>query len=267
MSGAGHGPHVGSRLLSLSAGTILDVAPADAVDVAAAAGFAAVGVWYDHSTWTADVARKVAARLDHHGLIALDIEPIMLGRGDDHGEAIVDAALHVGARHVLVASRDGENQRVSDRLASLAERLTGTPVRLVLEFLPALGVRTFAQAREIVDSVGHPALGILVDALHLARSGSTIDDVRRTPTQLLPYVQLCDAPADLADPTVERLIHEALHGRSLPGDGSLALDELLDAAPAADVSLEIRSAELMAAFSDPVERARAVLASVHTTER
>jgi sugar phosphate isomerase/epimerase len=257
-------PFVGDRLLSLAAGTALDVSPPDLVDVAAAAGFPAVGVWFDATTFTTSVARQVRARLDHHGLLALDIEPIMLTAGDhqDHGEAIVDAAFEVGARHVLVASRQPDDGLVAARLAALAERCAGTEVVLVLEFLPALATRTLQQATSIVARVDHPNVRVLVDALHLARSGGTPADVAALPPGTVPYLQLCDAPAVLADTSPAGLIHEALHARLLPGEGDLPLQALLDAVPGVPVSFEQRSAPLRERHPDPVERARAVRASV-----
>src|SRR5215218_6314289 len=92
------------RLLSLAAGTVLDAGAPGTVDAAAKAGFAAVGIWFDPSTWTADTSAVVRQRLDATGLVALDIEPVILGRGADPGDAIVDTAAEIGARHVLVAS-------------------------------------------------------------------------------------------------------------------------------------------------------------------
>lgn len=255
-------PHVGERLLSLAAGTHIDVSPPDTVDAAAAAGFRAVGVWFDAETWSDEVARSVRSRLDHHGLVALDIEPIMLTPAGDHGEAIVDAAVAVGARNILVASREPDDGRVAARLAELAERAEGTGIALVLEFLPALSTRTLAQATAIVERVAHPQVGVLIDALHLARAGETPGDVRRVSSHLLPYLQLCDAPATIDDTSPMGLIHEALHARLLPGQGALPLDELLAAVPGVPLSFEVRSAHLRDTIPDPVERARAVLASV-----
>jgi sugar phosphate isomerase/epimerase len=190
-------PQVGSRLLSLAAGTLPEFGPAETVDAAAAAGFPAVGVWFDPATWSPQVLRSVAARLDHHGLVVLDVEPVMLGSADDHGEAIVDAAIELGAQHVLVASREADNGAVADRLATLAARTDGSYVSLVLEFLPALGVRTFAQANSIVDQVAHPAVGVLVDALHLARAGESPEVLRSAPSGRLR--RRCAARRSVAD--------------------------------------------------------------------
>jgi sugar phosphate isomerase/epimerase len=253
------------RLVSLAAGTILDVGPVEAVDVAADAGFGAVGIWFDPTTWTNKTAERVRARAANRGISVLDVEPVMLMPADasvhDHGDAIVDAAVRLGARNVLVASRDADDARVAARLRQLAERLDGlggTDIRIVLEFLPILAVRTLPQALAIVADADHPRLGVLVDALHLARAGHTPADLAHVDRHLLPYLQLCDAPAAPADPSIPSLLHEALHGRLLPGDGGLPLIDLLHTVPEVPVSLELRSEVLRTDHHDPVERAHLV---------
>lgn len=256
----------GMRTISLAAGTILDVGPADAVDVAADTGFASVGIWFDASTWTDAVADDVRARAAQRGLIILDIEPIIMlpeaSSGSDNGEAIVDAAMRIGARNILVASRDPDDARVAARLRALAERLEGSDIRLVLEFLPIMAVRTLPQALAIVQAADHPRLGVLVDNLHLSRAGHQPADLATLDTHLLPYIQICDAPAAPADTTIPTLLYEALHGRLLPGDGSLPIGELLAVVRDVPISMELRSESLRTAFPDPVERARAVRLSM-----
>ena len=250
------------RLLSLAAGTILDVGPAEAVDVAAAAGFPAVGVWFDPDTWSDATSRSVAARLAGTGLVALDIEPVILGRGADHGERVVEAAAAVGARHILVASGPATRGEVVDRLGELAATAASAApgVVLVLEFLPIFTVGTLDAAVGVVTEIGTPNLGVLVDMLHLARSGGSPADLTEVDPALLPYLQLADAPTERpADAAALR--DEALHGRLLPGDGALPLREVLAAVPAVPVSVELRSRALNDRHPDPVERARAVLAA------
>jgi sugar phosphate isomerase/epimerase len=250
------------RTISLAAGTILDVGPADAVDVAADAGFGWVGIWFDASTWSDAVADEVSARALARGVGILDIEPIMLtpagSSANDHGDAIVDAAIRIGAHNILVASRDTDDARVADRLRALAALLAGTDIRLVLEFLPILGVRTLPQALLIVTAVGDPRVGVLVDSLHLARADHAPADLAALDADLLPYLQVCDAPAAPPDMAITTLLHEALHGRLLPGDGALPIKDLLTIVPAVPISLELRSEVLQTSYPDPVERARVV---------
>ena len=71
---------------------MLDVDPATAVDVAAAAGFGAVGLWFDGTTWDSTTTAAVARRLHRTGLTALDIEPVILGRGPDDGDRMIGVA-------------------------------------------------------------------------------------------------------------------------------------------------------------------------------
>jgi sugar phosphate isomerase/epimerase len=256
------------RLVSLAAGTILDVGPADVVRVAADAGWPAVGIWFDPATWTTKVATDVAAALASAGTVALDIEPIILVPDGpvvpDDAVRLVDAGLQIGARNVLVASRDPDHARVADAVRRLCEQVEGSTMRIVLEFLPVLAVRTLADALTIVRQVDHPTAGVLVDALHLVRSGGSVDEVAAitaTDPDLLPYAQLCDVAAQ-EPPDMRELLDEALHGRLLPGDGVAPLVQLLDALPAGSpISLELRSRQLMTDYPDPVERARAVLAA------
>jgi sugar phosphate isomerase/epimerase len=259
---------VNGRLVSLAAGTILDVGPVDAVRVATDAGWPAVGIWFDPATWTTKVANDVAAALASAGTAALDIEPIILAPDGavvpDDAVRLVEAGLEIGARHVLVASRDPDHVRVAEAVRRLCGRVEGTQMRIVLEFLPVLAIRTFADAISIVQHVDHPAAGVLVDALHLVRSGGSVDEVAAitaSDPNLLPYAQLCDVAAQ-EPPDMRELLDEALHGRLLPGDGVAPLVGLLDALPAGSpISLELRSRQLLTDFPDPVGRAQAVLAA------
>jgi len=253
-----------ARVLSLAAGTILDVSPADAVSVAAAAGWPAVGAWFDPDTWTDAVAADVAARAAGSGVRVLDIEPFIFGRGATHQQAIVDAAAHVDARFLLAAGGLAVPGEVADGLAQLCARAAVTAPNLVvvLEFLPIFSVGTLEAAVAVVKEVAAPNLAVLVDTLHLARSNGSPADVAALAALdagLFPYVQIADATAAPGDTSSAGLRDEALHGRLLPGDGALPIAELLAAVPAADVSVELRSRELMSAFPDPVERARRVL--------
>lgn len=252
-----------NRLLSLAAGTMLEFAPAETIRAAADTGFGAVGIWFDHDSWTHATTNEIRRRLDDTGLIALDVEPVMVSPDGDHGDAIVDAAIALGARHVLVASLDDDHPRVAARLAQLADRLGDAPVRLVLEFLPSLGVRTLADAVAIVRAVGRPEVGILIDTLHLARSGGAPADIAQLNLNLFPYLQMCDAAAEPADPSRRGLLDEALHHRLLPGDGALPLDAYLHAVPEVPLSFEIRSRALRERYADATERARAVWAATH----
>lgn len=244
------------RVLSLAAGVCPETGPADFVSACATAGWAACGIWFDPETWNATVAGEVRRRLDDTGLLALDMEPIFVTPDGDHGEAMIEAAAAIGARHLLVVSRGVDDDRFVERFGELCDLAADHDIGCSLEFMRFMSVRDLPQALRVVERTDRANAAVLVDLLHLARTGGTVADVASIDPALLPYVQLCDAPQ--APP--QDLYTEAVDGRLLPGDGELPVVDLVDALPRGTaLSMEIRSAALRSAWPDPVDRARHVL--------
>jgi sugar phosphate isomerase/epimerase len=205
----------------------------------------------------------VEAVLTSSRIQPLDIEVIWLRAGrtvSDTARRLIDIGGSLGAQNVLIVSSNPDHDDAKFQFAQLCELAAAAGMRAVLEFLMIGEVSTLAQALEIVRSVDHPAGGVLIDALHLARSNGTPADVRSVDRALLPYAQLCDAPASLRAHDHAAYLADALDGRCCPGEGELRLHALVDALPAGTpFSLEIRSSALRGRFGDPVDRARAVL--------
>ena len=81
-------------------------------------------------------------------------------------------------------------------------------VRVALEaFSQAAQLRTLGHVREIVAKAGHPAVGLLVDAYHLVRSGDGLAVLEDLRPEEIAYVQYSDAPRDGGQPgqTSDRL--------------------------------------------------------------
>ena len=246
------------RLLSLAAGVQTDVAPADMVTVAHEAGWPAVGIWFDGKVWDDKTSREVRQRLDDTGIVALDIEPIIPSvDGNDFAEQLIEAAVIIGAQHILFTSRLKDQARTTERYQQVCELAEPHGIKVVCEFLPIFPLNTLSMAADIVGTSGVSNGGVLIDNLHLSRSGSSIDDVKAMPIDLFPYLQICDAPAQC--PTdFGGLLDEALNGRLCPGEGSLPIVELLKAVPAVPLSFEVRS-KFLRDIADPVARAKYLL--------
>jgi len=98
-------------------------------------------------------------------------------------------------------------------------------IDIVLESCPVLTIQTVAQALEIIAAINQPHFGLLVDTLHVSRSGE-VDLLKAIDPGLIRYVQLCDAP--LAQPAnAAAYMDQALYERMLPGDGELPLLDIL----------------------------------------
>lgn len=250
----------------MASGIMPEASPVDLVECAAAAGFDYGGMWIDLQSWTATTTRQVRSALAATGLPLLDAEVIWIKPGlpDPGHDRMVDIGLELGARNMLCVSSDPDAGATAAKLVRLAER-AGSDIAINLEFGLFTEVKTIADAVSIVEAVDHPAMGLLIDALHWTRSRGSIDQVAKLPRQWLHYVQLCDAPAPGADPAdPAAILEEAIDGRVPMGQGGLALSELLSALPdTIDVAVEERSRALRDGWPDLRERA----ARLHATSR
>lgn len=250
-------------LLSLAAGVLPDFAPDVIANAAGEAGYPATGIWFDAATWTDSVTRRVGAALEAHRLTALDIEVIWIRPGRTitaDAERLIATGGELGARNVLVVSANPDPAETRHQFAQLCELAAAAGMRAALEFLMIGAVQTLDQALAVVRDVGHPAGAVLVDALHLQRCGATPEALADVEPRLMPYAQLCDAPATLENADAQRWLEDAVDGRSAPGEAGLPLVRLLKALPpGTPLSLEVRSRRYRETFPDPVERARAVL--------
>lgn len=256
----------GRRRISLAAGTVLDVPAVAAVELAAAAGYDAVGLRFTPPGPTDDEVTVVRRVLDDTGLAVLDVEYVRLTGLDDAvawARRLAHIGVQLGARFLLTVVDDADRNRAAAHLAQLARQCAALDgPRPAVEAMPFSELATLDDAVVVLDaaeatSTRPPRAVLLVDALHVARADTDLRRLQAIDAALVPYVQLCDAPAD--PPTDGDLAHEARHARLLPGDGALDLAGLLAAVPAAaDISVEVQSRFLTAHLAAP-ERARRAL--------
>jgi sugar phosphate isomerase/epimerase len=247
--------------LSLPPLTIGNAGPLAVIAAAAAAGFDAVGLRLLAAPGTAAAEplignpRRIAetgARLADSGLVMLSATGIWLESGTDVASLrpALETAATLGSRYFLTVGNDPEPGRLRDNFARLAEAAGGYGLTLALEFMPAARVNSLAMANGLVAGTAHA--GILVDALHLARSGGTPAEVAALPPGRIAYFQLCDAAAKAPPPA--ELRREALMGRLHPGEGGLSLLALMDALPA-DIDIDLETPVAADADLPPLARA------------
>src|SRR3546814_5647456 len=88
-------------------------------------------------------------------------------------------------------------------------------VTVTIESCPMLTVKTLAQALDVISAVNLPNFKLLIDTMHIVRSGESEDIVRLDP-MLIDYVQISDGPMSVPDP--QHYMSEAMHERMVPGD-------------------------------------------------
>jgi len=240
-----------SRTYSLAYLSSHRCTPPEAIRVAAAGGYAHVGLrlWpnapgapQQQLLGLPQVLRETQAAQKDTGVGVLDLEIIRIGPDfDPHTwDALYDAGAALQARAILVAGDDPDTSRLSAHYARLCEVMQPYGLTADLEFMPWTAVPNARSALEVIRQAGHPAnAGILVDALHVGRSRTTLDDIRALPRSLLHYAQICDAEAGTHFST-EAMIHTARCERLLPGEGSIDLHGLFAALPAdLPISVEV----------------------------
>ena len=234
---------------SLAHLTVLGTSPVELVQIAAAAGYdyasirtTAVAPGEVVAPLAGDpvMVRRVRRRLADTGLRVLDVELVRLGPDDEPEpyRALLDAAAQVGARHVIAQLPDPDRARAADRLGRLCDLAADVGLTVDLEFPSWTETADLAAAAAIVADADRPNAGVLVDALHFFRSGSSLDALGDLPRDWFRFAQLCDAPAD-PPPDVAGLVHAARSARSLPGYGELPLDALVGRLPTVPYSLEV----------------------------
>lgn len=225
------------------------------------AGYSDAGLMVRPQEWEATWEAELLALKEKHGLGYLDVEVLWIPKGgvlDTGHQLIVDVGGRLGAEHVLVVSDEADADKLAPALEQISLWCAPYDLRPMLEFLRITSVTSLRQAQELLSSSSEHNFGILLDSLHLMRSG----ELKHLPVldaALHPYIQLCDGMRTCAEDP-QSLLADAIDKRSAPGEGELPLQGLLTALPATTpVSLEVRSKHYRDTYVNPLARARAVL--------
>lgn len=244
--------------------------PLETIDAACVAGFGRVGIricgrrpgdpYPTPVIGQPTMIKALRSRAAQDGVAISNISAYQFYPDVDWGQLApaVETGHALGARIMVVNGFDPDLHRFGDRLARYTEAAAAADMRVALEFLPYSAVRNLAQALEVINRCGAPA-GLLLDALHLARSGGAPSELQALTAEQVVFAQLCDAPASAAQTSDEALMQEARSARLPAGTGQLPLDAFLDALPqGVEIEYEVARADL--AHATPHEKALAASA-------
>jgi len=241
-----------TRQYSLAQLTALPCNPPQLLRIAHTIGCAAIGIRMlpaspggTHYPLMHDAAllRETLACQRDTGVKILDLEIIRIGDTFQPRDytAFMETGAQLGARHILVAGDDMDLSRLTASYAALCEAARPLGLTCDLECMPWTPVCNIGTATHIVHSAAQPNAALLIDALHFARSGSSLDEITALPRHWLNYAQICDGkvPGPMTD---EEMIFDARCERLLPGEGGIDLLALFAALPAdLPISIEIPS--------------------------
>lgn len=248
-----------TRLLSLAALMALPLAPPQMIQLAADAGCNAAGLRLLPAAPgglayplmdNPPMLRETLAVMAGTGVTVLDLEIIRIGADFDARDCLpfLDVGAQLGAAHVLVAGDDPDEARLTQRFAALCDLLQPYGLTAELEFMPWTPCRDLAAAQRVVAAAARPNAGVLVDALHFARSGSTLAQLDELPRECLRYAQMCDGAVP-GPSSFEGMIFDARCERALPGEGGIDLRALFaHLPPGITISIEVPSESRAAAM-------------------
>ena len=248
--------------LFLAAGTVLAAPPEEQIRAAAAAGFDGCGLRLDPATCSAAAVARLARVARSEGVLVLDIEVVRLTTPEPTPDQrhLVAIGADLGARWVLTVSEVADPDDRRRGIEIMAEVAQCNGMRIALEFMGFTAVPNLAAALRLWSMIGAP-VGVLIDALHLHRTGGTPAEVAMMPSGSLGYLQLCDVGPGPGPDGAAALAAEARHHRLMPGDGAIDLAALVASVPKGTaVTVEVQN-DSLAARHDPADLARRAYAA------
>jgi sugar phosphate isomerase/epimerase len=140
----------------------------------------------------------------------------------------IEIVAELGAPRINTVSFDLDLQRTLEQFEAVTGMAAAAGMDTTMEFGPAKPVPSLADAIEVVRKIDRPDFRLLIDTMHLFRSGATVTEVAALDPELIGYVQLCDVPLV---PTNPDYMDEACFERMIPGTGELPLLEILSVLP------------------------------------
>jgi sugar phosphate isomerase/epimerase len=216
----------------------------------------------------------LAAMRDTGVSVSLGEGFVILPGGDvcEASKADLDAMAELGVKRINCAAFDPDLTRTFDQLGTLTDLAATLGIETLVEFAPVFSIADLPTALAAIRHVGRRECRLLVDTMHVARTGATAEDLAALDPKTIGYVQLCDAPLVAKIPDY---MEEARYERMVPGTGELPLVDMLAALPAdLIIGLEVPQRSLADAGIGPevrmrrcVEGARNILKRLNRDQR
>jgi sugar phosphate isomerase/epimerase len=137
-------------------------------------------------------------------------------------EILAPAFIKIGSQ---LGPRTTHPESLIAPLQELADQAADRGTRVAIETMPFSIIATVPMGAEIVAAADHPAVGLLVDAWHVFRAGTPLDELLDSLTpEMIFGVELDDAAADV----VGTLFEDTVDRRLLCGEGCFDLPALVN---------------------------------------
>ncbi|BBY30832.1 sugar phosphate isomerase/epimerase family protein [Mycolicibacterium sediminis] len=211
---------------------------AERIKAIAEAGYVGMGLIQDDLRVIRDSIgfSQLRSLIDAAGLTHAEIELIerwWIPRGaDGHSyevrELLFDAADVLRPAFIKIGSELGppatRPDELIEQLRRLADEAATHGTRIAIETMPFSRIATVPMGADIVTAADHPGVGLLVDAWHVFRAGTSLDELSDALTPGMVFGVELDDAADEVDGT---LFEDTVHNRLLCGEGEFDLPGLV----------------------------------------
>jgi len=207
---------------------------AERVAAVADAGFVGMGLIADDLRAVRDSIGFATLRdmIADAGLTHVEIELIerwwiprgVPGNTYDVRDLLFEAADVLSPSFIKIGSENGPTTddplRLVEPLRLLANEARAHGTRVAIEPMPFSAITTVPMGAEIIHAAAHPAAGLVVDAWHVFRAGTALDELDAALSSEHVFgVELNDA----ADHVVGTLFEDTVQNRLLCGEGTFDL--------------------------------------------
>lgn len=235
---------------SLAHLTVLGCAPPEMTYIAARAGYEFVSIRciymglpgepnYELAK-NPEMLRQTQRALKETGVRLHDIELARIKDEVDPKSYLpaLEVAAELGARAVLSSIWTPEREYAIEKFGELCDLARQFNLTVDLEPVPIAGVRTTAEAVDVLRAVGRPNAGLMIDIHHFHRALDRPEMLDGLPREWFHFAHLCDAqlqiPSDRAEMT--RIMREE---RLYPGEGGIDIAAILNRLPGMVYSIEL----------------------------
>jgi sugar phosphate isomerase/epimerase len=254
--------------ISLEQLTVEEAGPLELVSIAGALGCQHVSLflrtperppqWYPLIT-DAAFRKELGRRMGDCGVTPYTVEffPLSPRAPVDTYRPAFECAAELGARRMSVLVSDTDEERRLANFCALCDRAAEFGLGVNVEFVAITQLPSLRDAVRLVTRSNRPNAGIMVDTLHLMRSGGTVAELAATDRRLIGGAQFCDGPLTMAP---ERQLFEAISERMIPGQGEFPLYDFVRALPPdVPIGVEVPLKSLKDKGVSAMERAQLVV--------
>jgi len=188
---------------------------------------------------TAEAANTFKNLLRDHEVRIINAEyfPVLAAQDVATYLPAITLAAELGAKRLVSHVHETDRHRAEDQLSTLCNMALDQGLEVGLEFTGfSAGCNSLDDAVALHGRVDQSNLKIAIDALHLFRTGGTLEQLQAVDPAIIGYAQLCDGPdfrlsGDYLDEAMNRMI---------PGQGVFPLKDLVALlGPHVDIDIEV----------------------------